>query len=265
MFATPAREYMSRSLISVRPDMPLEEVARVLEERDISCVAVTDEAGHPAGIVSTTDLLRDALAHLPGVGEPPPSGPLPPRLARDVMCTTIIGVDEMQSVRDAAQAMVTHRIHRVLVYRGDSAIAVLSTRDVMRAVMFHHVEMRLSAVMSSPVETVDVGERIDAAIARLGQKSLHGLVVVDGDFPVGLFTQHEALRARTLPSEVLSHPVEQVMSYEMLALDAQTPLYRVAGHAIATRARRIVAVEGRVLKGIATGFDIARVATMDAD
>jgi hypothetical protein len=39
----------------------------------------------------------------------------------------------------------------------------------------------------------------------------------------------------------------------------------VAGHAIATRARRVVAIEGRVLKGIATGFDIARVATMDVD
>jgi CBS domain-containing protein len=181
------------------------------------------------------------------------------------MSTAIIGVDEMQTVREAAQTMVTHLIHRVLVYRGDEAVAVLSTRDVMRAVMFHHIELPLSAVMTTPVETVEVGERIDAAIARLGQKNVRGLVVVDGDFPVGLFTEHEALKARTLPHEVLGHPVEQVMSYEMLALDAGTPLYRVAGHAIATRARRVVAVEGRVLRGIATGFDIARVATMDVD
>jgi len=261
MFSTPAREYMSRSLVSVRPDMPLDEVARLLEERDISCVAVTDDAGVPAGIVSTTDLLRDALGNLA-----PQAGPLPARrLARDVMTPAVIGVDEMQTVREAAQAMVTHRIHRVLVYRGDRAIAVLSTRDVMRAVMFHHVEVPLSAVMTSPVETVDVGERIDAAIARLGAKALRGLVVVDGDFPVGLFTEHEALKARALPHEVLGHPVEQVMSYQMLTLDAETPLYRVAGHAIATRARRVIAVRGRVLEGIATGFDIARVATTDTE
>lgn len=255
MFATPVREYMSRSLISVCPDMPLDEVARVLEERDISCVAVTDDQGLPAGIVSTTDLLRDALDRAPGGA---------PRLASDVMCKSIIGVDWMQTVREAAEAMVIHRIHRVLVYRDAQAVAVLSTRDVMRAVMFHHVELPLSAVMTSPVATVDVGERIDAAIARLGEKTVRGLVVVDGDFPVGLFTEHEALKARSLPEGVLGHPVEQVMSYQMLALDAGTPLYRVAGHAIATRARRIIAVDGRVLKGIATGFDLARVATMDA-
>lgn len=259
MFSTPAREYMSKSLISVRPDMPIDEVGRLLEERDISCVAVTDEAGHPAGIVSTTDLLRDTLAHL---SVPDTSRR---RLASDVMCTSVIGIDWMQSVGEAAQAMVTHRIHRVLVYRGDLAIAVLSTRDVMRAVMFHHVELPVSEVMTSPVETVGVGDRIDAAIARLGEKSVRGLVVVDGDFPVGLFTEHEALRARALPHEVLSHPVEQVMSYQMLALDARTPLYRAAGHAIATRARRVVVIEGRTLRGIATGFDLARVATMDVD
>lgn len=264
MFATPAREYMSRSLISVRPDVPLDEVARILEERDISCVAVTEDDGHPVGIVSSTDLLRDALAHLPALGEAPRADP-PKRVAKDVMCAAIIGVDEMQSVRDAAETMVIHHIHRVLVYRADRAIAVLSTRDVMRAVMFHHIELPLSKVMTSPVETVEVGERIDVAISRLGEKNLRGLVVVDGDFPVGLFTEHEALKARTLPTDVLAHPVEQVMSYQMLALDEKTPLYRVAGHAIATRARRVVAVDGRVLRGIATGFDIARAATIDVD
>jgi CBS domain-containing protein len=261
MFATPSREYMSRSLVSVRPDMPLDEVARVLADRDISCVAVTDEEGHPAGIVSTTDLLRDAIAELKGSG----GADAPRRLARDVMSKAIVGIDEMQSVRDAAQTMVTHHIHRVLVYRDDRAIAVLSTRDVMRAVMFHHVELPLSEVMTTPVQTVDVGESIESAIGKLGDRSVRGLVVVDGNYPVGLFTEQEALTARTLPTEVLSHPVEQVMSYQMLALDVKTPLYRVAGHAIATRARRVIAVDGRVLRGIATGFDIAQVATRDVD
>lgn len=257
MFSTLAREYMSRSLISVRPDMPLDEVARILEDRDISCVAVTDESGHPAGVVSTTDLLREALA--------PDHPKAEPRVARDIMSATIIGIDEMQTVREAAEAMVIHRIHRVIVNRRDQAVAVLSTRDVMRAILFHHVELPLSAVMTTPVETVDVGERIDASIARLGQNKVRGLVVVDGSYPVGLFTEHEALKARALPPEVLGHPVEQVMSYQMLALDAATPLYRVAGQAVATRARRIIALEGRDLVGIATGFDLARVATMDVD
>jgi hypothetical protein len=58
-------------------------------------------------------------------------------------------------------------------------------------------------------------------------------------------------------------PVEQVMSYAVSALPVSTPLYRVAGHAVAVRARRVLAVEGRSLRGIASGFDLCKVATMD--
>jgi CBS domain-containing protein len=132
----------------------------------------------------------------------------------------------------------------------------------MRAVLFHHVELPLSAVMSAPVEAVDVGDSIETAIARLGEKNVRGLVVTDGDWPVGLFTHAEALKARTLPTAILATPVEQVMSYAITCLPITTPLYRVAGHAIAIRSRRILAVADRSLRGIATGFDLALVATM---
>ena len=246
----------------MRPETPLDEVAATLEARDISCVVVTDEGSMPAGIVSTTDLLRDALdqlaaPHVTGAAAPAP------RRARDVMRTALIGVDEIAPVRVAAQMMLDHRIHRVLVFRSGRAVGVLSTRDVMRAVMFHHVDVPLSEVMTIPVETVDVGEGIGAALGRLGTRAVRGLAGVDGSYPVGLFTETEALKARSLPHEVLNNPVEQVMSYQMLCLDVRTPLYRVAGQAIATRARRIFAVKGRDLVGIATGFDLTRVATMD--
>jgi hypothetical protein len=49
------------------------------------------------------------------------------------------------------------------------------------------------------------------------------------------------------------------MSYAMLCLDVRTPLYRAAAYAHATRARRVLAVEGRHLKGVLTGIDFARV------
>ena len=253
MFTTPAAEYMSRSLISVSPDTHLDEVSHLLEVRDISSVAVVDEHGAPIGIVSSTDLLRDAF-HYPGTRA---------RTARDVMQTALIGIEHSQPIRDAAQAMVTHRIHRVLVYKGERALGVVSTRDVMRAVLFHHIDLPLSAVMTTTVETVEVGDSIASAVARLGESNVRGLVVVDGAAPVGILTQAEALKARALPSEIQSMPVEQVMSYAVLSLPVDTPLYRVAGQAIALRSRRVLAVEGRTLRGIATGFDLARVATME--
>jgi CBS domain-containing protein len=257
MFSAPARDYMSRSLISVHPETPLDQVAQILAERDISCVIVLDDVGAPCGIVSSTDLLRDALREMSQS-----SRDAVPRLARDVMSTSIIGIDEGQSVREAAEAMGIHRIHRVLVSRDDQPVAVLSTRDVMRVIVARKLSLPLSAVMTAAVETIDVGQSVRAALAQLGEKSVRGLVVTDEDFPVGVFSEVEALKARALPASFLAIPVEEAMSYAMLCLDQSTPLYRVAGYAQATRARRILAVKDRRLTGIATGFDLARAATM---
>jgi signal-transduction protein with cAMP-binding, CBS, and nucleotidyltransferase domain len=59
----------------------------------------------------------------------------------------------------------------------------------------------------------------------------------------------------------LETPVERVMSYETICLDVSTPAYRVAGHALQMRVRRILAVHARELRGIASSFDLARVLT----
>ena len=262
LFSTPVREYMSKTLVAVRPTAPLTEVLETLRTRDVSCVAVTEQDGTLCGVLSMTDLLKVAQIEHPSTREAPIILP-PARVAADIMKTFVITVDEAESVKTAAALMVEHHIHRVIVTRKAHAVGVLSTRDMMRVVLFHHVETPLSEIMTTPVETIDVGDSIDDAIARLGEKSLRGLVVVDGDFPVGVFTQTEALTASALPPTVRQMPVEEVMSYEMVSLEAATPLYRVAGQAVATRARRVVAVEMGKLKGIVTGFDLAKIAMLD--
>ena len=258
-FSTPVREYMSKSLVAVRPTTPLHEVLETLRARDVSSVAVTEEDGVLRGIVSMTDLLRVADIRHDSTRELPLITP-PGRLASDIMKTDVVTVDEAESVAVAAARMIDRRIHRLIVTRRGHAVAVFSTRDMMRVVLFHHIETPLSEIMTTPVETVEVGAPIDEAINRLTETNVRGLVVVDGDVPVGVFTQTEALTSRVLPEAVRRMPVEEVMSYEAVSLDAKTPLYRVAGQAVASRARRVMAVENGKLVGIVTGFDLARIA-----
>ena len=102
--------------------------------------------------------------------------------------------------------------------------------------------------MTTPAETIDEGETIRMAIHRLADTNVRGLVVVDGTWPIGVFTHAEAIQARALPPTFLDTPVEGVMSYETICLDVGTPLYRVAGHAIQMRVRRILAVHARELR-----------------
>lgn len=261
LWETPVREYMSKSLVTVRPDTPTEEVQALLEDRDVSAVPVISADGALAGIVSTTDLLRAARLEIAAprtlrvVSAPP--------LASDLMKREVITIDEAAPVKEAARKMIEHRIHRVVVLRKDRPVGVISARDAMRAVLFHHVEAPIESVMTTPVETIDLGEPIRVAVERLADANVRGLVVVDDGWPVGVFTHNEALRCRALPERLLKTPLEEVMSYEMFCLDVATPLYRAAGHAIQMRVRRILAVSQRRLCGIVTGFDLVRVMTRD--
>ena len=49
---------MQSDVVTVRPDTPVREVARILTESKISGVPVVEESGRIAGVVSSTDLLR---------------------------------------------------------------------------------------------------------------------------------------------------------------------------------------------------------------
>jgi CBS domain-containing protein len=253
----PAREFVSKSLIAVPSNMPLSEVQHIFDERDISAVPVIDD-GVLCGILSTTDLLREARVELAAPGSMTRVTP-PPLRAADLMRRQVVTVDEEEPLAAAAAAMVHGRIHRVVVLRDGRAVGVVTTRDAMRAVFEERVATPLGQIMTSPVATIEMGVSAEEALESLDDANVRGLVIIDGRWPIGVFTQKEAMATRSLPPNLRQTPVERLMSYETICLDVATPLYRVAGYAMQMRARRILAVEKRELVGIVTGLDIVRV------
>jgi CBS domain-containing protein len=253
----PVRDYTSEPLIAVEPTTPLAQVRRLLDDNDVSAVAVT-EASRLVGILSSTDLLREARIGLTGPDRLVRTT-APAQVAADLMRTDVVTIDEGQPLREAAVRMIERRIHRLIVLRKEAPVGVISTRDAMRSVFRGQVTTPLSEVMTANVLTVEGTESVSIAIERLDDANVHGLVVVDGTWPIGVFTHTEALRARALHSGLKELPVERVMSYETICLNVRTALYRVAGHALALRVRRILAVDERRLRGIVTGFDLLRV------
>lgn len=255
------REYATKALISVPPETLLADVQSLFERRGISAVPIVDPQGALRGIFSTTDLLRVARIEL--------ESPLalarvwpPPHQVGDVMRKDVVTIDEDATLREAAAKMVAHRIHRLVVTRKGSPVGVLSTRDAMRAILKAQIREPLSRIMTTDLQTIDIGDSIEVAIGRLTDANVHGLVVVDGDWPVGVFTQSEAIKARALAPVFRRTPVEQVMSYETICHDVNTPLYRIVGQSIDMNVRRILAVQDRKLVGIATGFDLVRYMTL---
>jgi CBS domain-containing protein len=210
------------------------------------------------GVVSRSDLLRVGTLHYPSEGRPVLS--LPDRPVREVMTKPAFTIAPSTSVAEAAGHLLDEQIHRLYLQADERLIGVLSTKDVMRAILQKRLSTPIGAFMTSPVHAVDASTSLAEATDLLRRSSFHGLVVMQGSESVGIFTQLEALEARDRSPDTR---VEQIMGYSLLRLPLETPVYRASGQALSMRVRRILAMEGDVCRGILTGINLAGAAALN--
>ncbi len=143
-----AGELMTRDVISVRPEMPISQIARLLLNNGISAVPVVDESGAPIGIVSEGDLIgreeadrearRDWWLALLAEGEALNTDFVASlrekdRVAREVMSVPVVAVDENTEAGEIARLLHSYHIKRVPVVRGGKIVGIVSRADLLRA------------------------------------------------------------------------------------------------------------------------------------
>lgn len=257
MFRKPVSAFMTSPVAALRPDVMLSRVARELAERRISAMPVVDAAGTLAGVVSRTDLLR--VGRIQAGSRPRAAAlTLPEKRVGDLVAQAArapVTIAPDASLREAARIMCEQRIHRLFVRERGALVGVVSTLDVMAAVRDARISFPVTEIMSSPIFTVGAQQPVSVAIERIDRAHVTGLVVVDDDFPVGLFTQVEALQVRDLPRDTR---IDDVLDPAMLCLPVATKVYRAAEQARRLEARRIIPCRDREAVGIVTAFDFAR-------
>ena len=141
-----ARDVMSKPPICVHPDATVREVAKILEENEISGLPVVDEQERPLGVISRTDLLRGILEGAPGRR---PDESFLELLSADEASPFSIDFEEfgpadewmtpdpVTAPLDAplaalARAMTEERVHRVVVVDRDGRVAgMVTTLDLL--------------------------------------------------------------------------------------------------------------------------------------
>ncbi|HJL18684.1 MAG TPA: CBS domain-containing protein [Sandaracinaceae bacterium LLY-WYZ-13_1] len=258
MFRMPVRLYMTREPDTVREDATLEEVAGLLERRRISAMPVVDDDHCPVGVISRRDLLRVGELSVPE-GRAVPEWTLPDETARDVMSRQLVVVAPSTSIAEAASHLLDNHIHRLFVEVERELRGVLTTRDVMKAIVDARLEAPISRFMSKPLQTIATFEPLQVARRQLEELKVRGLVVAEEGIPVGLFTEEDALAARHQSADV---SVERVMGHAFLVLRPETPTHQAAARMASMHVRRIVVMADGELQGILTGFDLAGAAAV---
>lgn len=138
-----ARDVMTTTVITVRPESPVREVARLMLDHTVSGLPVVQEDGTLVGIVTESDLLRKA------------SGPSPLRrlawlkpeqaqeleehvrryegtVAADLMTRPVVTAGEEMPLRELAQLMAGRKINRLPILREGKVVGIVTRHDILK-------------------------------------------------------------------------------------------------------------------------------------
>jgi CBS domain-containing protein len=247
-------DYMSSPVLTVAPTTTLPRIAGLLDAHRFSAVAVVDDRDLLLGVVSRSDLLRLGRSHA-GAHRGARGLVLPELTAGEVMTQGAITTAPDVALGDAARLVLDERVHRVFVVDGARLVGVLSTLDLAAAVRDARIATPIAELMSTPVISVRVAQPLSAAVAALDEAHVTGVVVVENDWPIGVFTQTEALACRDLARDT---PIEDVYDPAILCMPGETRCHRAAAQLARLAARRVIACRAREMEGVVTGLDFAR-------
>jgi CBS-domain-containing membrane protein len=117
------RDVMSHAIVTCPPDASPESIARAMTERKSRSVVVVDEGGRAVGVITGTDLLS-----LYGPGERVGT-------AAELIRRPLITADPDLALTDAADLMISHEVHRLVVVDPAAAngapIGMVSASDIV--------------------------------------------------------------------------------------------------------------------------------------
>ena len=142
---TTIRDVMTRHVLTVRPETPLKQVARILIDGGVSGVPVVDDANRVVGVVSEADFLvkeqgassvrHRRLARLLGESEETREqlAKVDARTAGEAMTQPARTIDASRSIQEAANLMTRHRVNRLPVVDRGVLAGIVTRADLVRA------------------------------------------------------------------------------------------------------------------------------------
>ena len=139
------REVMTEDVLTIGPEAPLKDVAKILVEHGVSGLPVCDIEGHVVGVISEGDILYKEHDPTEGrVGGPlawlveanPNSGGAAKAqavTAGKAMTSPAVTIPPHESVAQAARIMSERRVNRLPVVKGGKLVGIVTRADLVRA------------------------------------------------------------------------------------------------------------------------------------
>ena len=117
------RDVMAKNVKTVKTDDTVHAAVQKMNKFDIGSVIVVS-SGRPIGIITETNIMRRIVE---------------PRMdpatvwVKDIMSSPLTTIDENTPLEEAAKIMVSKKITRIPVIKGDKLVGLISSTDILKA------------------------------------------------------------------------------------------------------------------------------------
>lgn len=120
-----AKEIMTKNVVSIRPETPVEEALELMLAHMISGIPVVDKDETLLGIITEKDLLRLYYGpqHLKG------------RTVEEFMTQPAVHFDENETIDDICKCLVEVVFRRVPVTKEEKVVGIISRPDVLKCIL----------------------------------------------------------------------------------------------------------------------------------
>ena len=125
------RDVMTTPAVTVHAGAPLSEVARLLDQHGVTALPVVDDHDHVVGMVSETDVVRDAVPRDPWAHDLHPSNGAYATRVADVMTYNPITVLPDTELPVVADVLVTNLVQNLPVVDDGVVVGVVSRHDLV--------------------------------------------------------------------------------------------------------------------------------------
>lgn len=119
----PVKRVMARNLVTVDKQITVQEVARIMESKEVGSVLVLDkESGEIAGIVTERDIVKKVVAK--GVDGSS-------YLVKGIMSSPLLTIDSSKTIFEAGDFMDQKKVRHLAVTESGKVVGVISIRDLI--------------------------------------------------------------------------------------------------------------------------------------
>ncbi|MGZ5542778.1 MAG: CBS domain-containing protein, partial [Methylobacter sp.] len=222
----------TRNVIRLAPEDSVGEAARIMADKRISSIVVTDQHGYPSGIVTERSMLDAMRSECP-----------PDTMLRKIISFPVITVPPSITCLDAYHVFLRDGIrHLVIVSQDlDKLLGVVSETDFRQHINLPTLAGRrqVASVMTRSVFVQPPEASLRDTLNLMHAHRDTCVVVVEDKRPIGIITERDIVRLYSIDPERTNIALSEIMTSPVQTISLKEPINEAAERMLATQLRHL--------------------------